>query len=276
MAPEPHVMLTVGEFSRMTYLSVKALHHYHEIGLLPPAEIDPSNGYRRYAAAQVPTAQLIRRFRDLDMPLDEVQTVLDAPDDAARDAAILAHLRRMEERLEATQATVASLRTLLEQRIVPGAVTFRRVPVTAVVAISGHVAFDDAETWLGPAYEELHAALDGAGISPAGPDGALYHDEVFQEGAGTVVAFVPLPTGGFPDVLTRGRVAPRDLPAAELAVTLHVGPFEDLDQAYGALGTTLASRGIATAGPVREHYLETDADEPPRTEVCWPVVTEGA
>lgn len=73
------VRLTIGEFSKMTYLSVKALRHYHDVGLLEPTEVDPSSGYRRYGAEQIGTAQAIRRFRDLDMPLEQVRAVLHAP-----------------------------------------------------------------------------------------------------------------------------------------------------------------------------------------------------
>ena len=107
-------LLTIGEFSRLTHVSVKALRHYHDMGLLAPAQIDRSSGYRFYAAAQAPTAQLIRRFREMDMPLDQIRTVLEAPDPAARDAVIVAHLKSMERQLEQTQTTVASLRALLE------------------------------------------------------------------------------------------------------------------------------------------------------------------
>src|SRR5262245_25952600 len=88
--------LSIGDFSRMTYLSVKALRYYHDVGLLPPASVDPATGYRRYHADQVPAAQVIRRLRDLRMPLDEIRAVLRAPDVAARNAAILGHLQRME------------------------------------------------------------------------------------------------------------------------------------------------------------------------------------
>ena len=73
------VLLSIGEFSKMTYLSVKALRHYHDVGLLEPALIDPATGYRRYSSDQVTTAQAIRRFRDLDMPIDDVRRVLEAP-----------------------------------------------------------------------------------------------------------------------------------------------------------------------------------------------------
>src|SRR5262249_61708643 len=74
------VRLAIGDFSRMTHLSVKALRHYHDVGLLVPAEIDPASGYRCYEPGQVPLAQVIRRFRDLGMPLNEIREVLQASD----------------------------------------------------------------------------------------------------------------------------------------------------------------------------------------------------
>ena len=113
------VHLTIGEFSKMTYLSVKALRHYHDVGLLEPAEIDPSTGYRHYTADQVATAQAIRRFRDLDMPLDQVRAVLQAPDLTTRNEAILDHLESMQQQLERTQHTVASLQALLTSPSAP-------------------------------------------------------------------------------------------------------------------------------------------------------------
>jgi DNA-binding transcriptional MerR regulator len=73
-------LLTIGEFSRVTHLSVKALRHYDDVGLLQPADVDASSGYRHYASAQVPIAHVIRRFRDLDMPLEQIRAVLEAPD----------------------------------------------------------------------------------------------------------------------------------------------------------------------------------------------------
>ena len=72
-------LLTIGEFSRMTFLTVKTLRHYHEAGLLEPARIDPAAGYRYYrrdAGGRPP--RLIRRFRDLDLPIDDVRAVLAA------------------------------------------------------------------------------------------------------------------------------------------------------------------------------------------------------
>src|SRR3954451_7960512 len=102
--------LSIGDFSRMTYLSVKALRHYHDVGVLEPAEIDPATGYRSYLPTQVGHAQMIRRLRELGMPLDEVRTILSSRDEKTRDETLVAHLQRMEAQLEQTQQTVASLR----------------------------------------------------------------------------------------------------------------------------------------------------------------------
>jgi DNA-binding transcriptional MerR regulator len=104
--------LPIGDFSRATHLSVKMLRHYHELGLLEPAGVDADSGYRRYAAEQIVTAQVIRRFRDLDMPLDDIHAVLQAPDVETRNRVIASHLARLESSLARTRETVASLRGL--------------------------------------------------------------------------------------------------------------------------------------------------------------------
>src|SRR6476659_5888400 len=57
---------------------MKALRHYHEVDLLVPASIDAESGYREYGISQVPTAQVIRRLRDLGMPLDKCVSGMDA------------------------------------------------------------------------------------------------------------------------------------------------------------------------------------------------------
>jgi len=86
----------VGDFSRATHLSVKTLRHYHQVGLLQPATVNPDTGYRYYSAHQIATAQVIRRLRDLEMPVADVKAVLAAPDAPARNALIAAHLNRLE------------------------------------------------------------------------------------------------------------------------------------------------------------------------------------
>jgi len=240
-------MFTIGDFSRATHLSVKALRHYDEIGLLVPADVDPSTGYRHYQAAQVPSAHLIRRLRDLDMPLPRIRQVLAAPDVRARDSAISEHLERMESTLARTQETVAALRSLLARAPEP-AIELRVVPTTPVAVAREVVAWDDVEGWLASALASLHQS-----VHATGPDGALYEPRFFEDHIGEVTAFVPVASSS--DVLT----------AARFAVAVHHGAFDRLDETYGALGSYVTTLGIDAGAAIREHYLDDTT-----TEVLWP------
>ena len=219
----------------------------------------------------MPVAQVIRRFRDLGMPLEEVKSVLDAPDVASRNQVVVTHLERMESQLSETQSTVASLRALLERPATPIVVEYQSVPALSTLAIAEPVTVDDLEEWWVEAFGELYRVLSGAGMEPAGPGGALYPNELFELEKGEVVVFVPV----VGDIAPSGRAAPLQIPATELAVTVHEGPFAELDQAYGALGTYVAERELGVEGPIREHYLvtytHTEDESQHRTEVCWPV-----
>jgi len=126
--------LTIGDFSRATHLTVKTLRHYHRIRLLEPADIDPDTGYRRYTTEQIPAAQVIRRFRDLNMPLEQIHAVLHAPDLQARNLLISAHLESLEQGLARTQDAVASLRDLLADPSAVAPVSQRRVDATIAAA----------------------------------------------------------------------------------------------------------------------------------------------
>jgi DNA-binding transcriptional MerR regulator len=256
--------LSIGAFSRMTFLSVKSLRHYHDIGLLEPASIDPDSGYRRYALAQVPIAQVIRRLRDLGVPLPEIRTVVQAPEVATRNAAIIAHLQRMEGELARTRETVASLRALLEGAPAAIPVDYRRLPEVTALAVSAELSLADTGEWLEATFTELRSTLERRGLERAGADSALWANELLEEEHGELVALVPVRDAG-----------DRVLPASEYAVAMHHGSFEDLDQTFAAVGAAVAQRTIGVQGPIREIYLVNAFDTPDverhRTEICWPI-----
>lgn len=72
-------MMTVKEVSELTGVSVRALHHYDAIGLLPPSRVTQA-GYRLYDDAALERLQLILFFKALQFPLKEIAAILDAPD----------------------------------------------------------------------------------------------------------------------------------------------------------------------------------------------------
>ena len=265
--------LSIGEFSQATLLSVKTLRHYHEVGLLEPAAVHPSSGRRRYGADQIPTAQVIRRVRSLDMPLDQVRALLTAPDPAARNEVFTAHLDRLEAALERTSAAVASLRDLL-QPTDPApevAIKHRRVEATSGAGIQATVEMDDLALWFEGAFGEIYASLTAQGVVPDGPAGGVYANELFTHDHGDATVFVPCRA----PLRASGRVEPVVIPAVELAVATHVGHHSEADRTYGALATHVAEHALGVDGPVREYYLVSGRETPDakqwRTEIGWPI-----
>src|SRR3546814_12451477 len=125
------------------------------------------------------------------MPLDQLRRVLNAPDVATRNQVILDHLATMQQHLERTQQTVSSLQALLSSPAAPREVSYRTLPPTSALAIAASIRFDDT-SWIEAAFAAAHAVLDGHGAAAAGPDGSLYSDPFFTEGAGEGVAVGPV------------------------------------------------------------------------------------
>jgi DNA-binding transcriptional MerR regulator len=263
-------LITIGEFSTMTRLSRKALRYYQELGLLEPAAVDPSNGYRYYDADQVDVARLIRRFRDLDMPVPDLKAYVTAPDDAARAQIISAHLDRLQIQLAQTREAIESLRTLLTPSSPPPTIRLRDCPAQTAIGIAETVAVEQLVTWWQAATIELDGALTAAGIPASGPLQASFDHALFADGAGPAAVWFPVRQA----VGESGRVRMTEIKAGRFAVAVHDGPDAQVDATYAALGTYVAARGIGAAGPVRERYLAGVLDDPAPliTEISWPVI----
>jgi DNA-binding transcriptional MerR regulator len=269
--------LAIGDFSRATHLSVKTLRHYHRVGLLEPADVDSYTGHRRYTPAQIPTAQVIRRFRALEMPLEEIQAVLGSSDVDTRNELIALHLDRVEERLAKTQQSAASLRNLLHPS--PGSppvkVTHRRAEAVPAVAVSEVIDVEDALSWYQGALGELYATLAAQGLPTAGPGAGIFSNDLFSHERGEATIFVPCQG----TVRPMGRVTSLLVPPVELAVTVHTGAHSDIDRAYGALATYVTQNALGVDGPIREYYLvgqhETSNESEWRTEIGWPIFQTG-
>lgn len=259
-------MLSIGEFSRFTHLSVRTLRRYHDVGLLEPVTVDPSSGYRYYSTDQIPTAQVIHRLRELDVPVADVRRIVHTTDPDARADLVAEHLTRLEAQLDRTRAAVASLQRLLQPDVVPSSVEVRRVPAATIAAIEDDVDLDEVLDWYAGAMAELDAVVR----SPGGSPGGLYDNAMFETGRGRVLVYIP--TDAPPEV---GRVRPVMLPEVELALAVHEGDHGDIDVTYGELGMWVASHALRVDGPIRETYLVGPRDDPDptawRTEIGWPV-----
>jgi DNA-binding transcriptional MerR regulator len=267
--------LSIGDFSQVTHLSIKTLRHYHDAGLLEPARIDPSSGYRYYNFDQVPVAQVIKHFRELGMPVPEVREVVLTQDPNERNELIAKHLERLEKQLAETRAAVTSLRRLLQPHGNEINVEHRSVKEVNAAAISETIDIGGALPWFNGALAELDFALSRSKLRPLGPKGGLFENALFTDEHGEALVYVPVE-----DAPKAGRVRPMVVPAAELAVVVHRGPIDDIDVTYSQLGSYVKENALAVAGPVRETYVigagETDEESQWITEIGWPVFRTSA
>ena len=273
--------MTIGDFSRATRLSAKALRFYRQMGLLEPAWVDPVNGYRVYRVGQISDAQVIRDFRSLQMPVDLIREVLAAEDITARNALIATHLAQMEAQLEQTRAAVASLRGLLTPGIAPLSVVFRSVPAIPALVIRETIDLADLGPWYTEATRELEDVAASTAVRAAGPRGGIWETALFLDERGPAALFVPITPGPDylgpdhlgPDHLGPGRVRVEVLPAVDLAMATHRGTDDTIGAVYAALGAYVTEHGLGIDGPIRELYLEeTPVDDGSAvTEIGWPI-----
>lgn len=261
--------MNIGDFSRATRLSAKALRHYHRLGLLEPLVVDPVTGYRLYGVEQVPDAHLIRHFRSLEIPLPVIATILAEEQADERAKLIAAHLRRMEDRLAETRDAVTALRILLASEHVAALVERRQIDETPALVIRDTIDLADLGAWFSTATTELERALATSGAAPAGPMGGLWSTELILDEHGDVALFRPVSPSE--QIVGSDRVEYEVLPAVLLSVATHTGPDATIGQVYAALGQHVARHENSAAGPVRETYLSGVPGEEGVTEIGWPV-----
>ena len=139
-------------------------------------------------------------------------------------------------------------------------ITRREVPAQAILSIRERLAVSELPAFFGRAWGELYHHLKALGVDPSGGPFALYH--AFGPDGIDAEACVPY----IGDITASGRITARVLPAATVAETLHVGPYDELTNAYDAVHDWVAGEGFESVGPQREIYLtEPGPDVPPST-----------
>lgn len=269
-------LMSIGTFARASLLTVSALRSYHQRGLLVPAAVDASTGYRTYHAGQLNDAAVLRRLRALDLPLNAVAEVLEARDSEVTRKILAEHETEMRKQLERTAAVVADL-----QR----AVTFprRETPVRLEnvdhhygLARSVEVSRDDLPAFLADVYPELLAVAQRFGGAVIGEAAALYPNVLDDDSTQPVTAYFPIEEA---ISVTHTGAEVIELPAQELAVITHVGGYETLADSYASLGAWLAHNAEPSDDPIREIYRTTmkhsDDPEDYLTDICWPTRQTG-
>jgi DNA-binding transcriptional MerR regulator len=262
--------LRIGPFSRASSLSIKALRAYHDQGLLVPAEIDSMTGYRAYSADQLLDAAVLRRLRDLDVPLRRIREVLEARDPSVTARVLAEHTQAMQQRLDDTVRIIGQLQRGLDEPSLHTPVHVRDEPARHALMLEGRVDEATVGPFLDDAFRVLLAMVDRLGAQATGVPGGLYPQEIADDGE-DVAAYIPI----IEPVEVPAHVGVRlgELPATTVAVAVHLGSYDDIAETYRHLGRWVAVNATPRPLSVRERYLvgPPEPEDEYCTEIHWPV-----
>lgn len=266
--PAPRNRMPIGRFAASVRLSVKALRHYDELGLLAPALIDVATGYRYYGPEQAREALMIAMLRELEVPLATIRRALRAsPAELSR--LLAAEAGRVERELAHRERSLLSLHHLARA----GSLSPYEIAICEVAPLSvARRTLDTTVDRLVPestgAINTLLSDLRRVGWKEEGPI-LCENEDPREDGSQRVYVCAAIR----PELAIPGaeRV---ELPGGSFAKLLHVGPYEALGVAYHALHAFVQERGRERRGPMREIYLNDPVEVSPaaiRTEVWLPI-----
>jgi len=245
----------IGEFSKFCFVTVKTLRYYDRIGLLPPARVDDTTGYRYYSAEQVSSLNRILALKDLGLTLEQIGSLADGdmPTDQIRG---MLRLREIElrQQMEDDQSRLAQVEWRLQQMersdtSLDHDVVIKAVAEQSVASIREKAAVDRILALFG----EVYSFLEINDIPPTGPLTAVYYDDDFPSGPFDTEIAVPIGMA----IPANGLIANRRLPGIEkMACVIHEGAFETMGKAYQYLLSWIDANRYRIAGPIREVHLQ--------------------
>ncbi len=254
-------LLSIGTFARMTRLSTKALRIYAELGLLRPAHVDRSNGYRWYSPDQVRSARFIGLLRGADVSLAEIGELLRDLDADPRLASsrLNQHLERIEAQHSGRRLLVRHIHAVLRREDPPMfPIQTRHVPARRVMSIQRRLHAPETDAFVSEAKAAFRDHLGGA--EPTGPFTLIFHGIVDHESDGPLEAILGCPE----QIAPTGVVGIRTEPAHDEAFTTITKAQWDYPAILAAYDAVACSPE-ATARPgsrlsCREVYLREPAD----------------
>lgn len=268
-------MLRIGDFSKLSIVSIRMLRRYDEVGLLRPAETDDLTGYRHYREDQLPRAQRIAALRDMGFGLADIAVMLETWDDGdVRRARFEAMLSRTHAEIDGAEQRVRLLRSALEQLRREGTtmeydVTLKELPVRSVASVRRviHSYADEQSLW-----DTYMRETEKLSLRPAAPYAlSVFHDREYKE-CDVDVEVQMCVEGSYADT---EHVRFKTVPAVQYASATYKGSYEMLGGVNQAVANWVCDNGYEFDGPMFciYHVSPHETNDPNEyvTEICYPV-----
>jgi effector-binding domain-containing protein len=244
-------MYKIGEFSKITQLTVKTLRYYDEISLLQPAMIDSENSYRYYDEANYEKALKIKTLKKFDFSLKEILEVVDNIEDPQD---MTAYLNEKALQLELRMKELKWMKTkierevleLKEEKIMKEAqkIEIKDLEDILVASVRYKGKYEDVGQYIGQLFKNV-------GMNASGTPFSLYYDEAYTEENADVEVCVAIKKS-----VNKGGVSTRTLQGEKVVSLVHVGSYETLSKSYKRITDYIHENNLISNTPSREIYLK--------------------
>lgn len=266
-------MLKIGDFSKLSRVSVRMLRHYDDIGLLKPAETDAFTGYRYYREDQLPVMGRITALKDMGFALADIVRILDIYDDQVQlDAFLKAREEELSRLSKETEYKLMLLETarkrLREEQHMKFDVTVRTIPERYAATVQMVIPRYEDEGMLWGMMAESKKPL-----IPAEPcmAAAVFLDKEYREENVEIMVSMTV-RGTYEDT---EHVKFKTLPAVRVASCVIKGSYAQMGEATAAVASWITDNGYQVNGPMFNIYHvsphETSNPEEYVTELCFPI-----
>jgi len=267
-------VLKIGDFSKLSRVSIRMLRHYDDIGLLKPAEIDTFTGYRYYQEEQLFTIGRITALKDMGFSLADIIRILENYEDKEKmEAFLLERQKELKKQSEETQYKLMLLETaqkrLRREQSMSYDVTVKTIPERYAATVRMIIpSYEDEQR----AWSVLHSECGGK-VVPADPclTGAEFFDDEYKEENVDVRIWMTV-KGTYENT---EHVEFQTLPAVKVASCIVNGSYTQLTDATATAMAWIRDNGYTMNGPMFCIYhvspAQTSNPDELVTEICFPV-----
>lgn len=264
-------LLSIGMFSNMTRLSLKALRLYDELGILKPLHIDSQSGYRYYGVDQLSSARMIRNLREMDMPLATIRQVLAVVKSSPADAELLVqeYVSMRERQVEQIRAQVQLFIRIIQQETNPMTpeINVKKIPEQQVISLTRHVKVPKLDETIAQSISALQTLLQKQNVTAKEAPFGIFHGAINEQEDGPIE--ICLPADG--NVKAAGDVQVKQLAGGQAACVTMLGPqcdFPDILSAYDAAADWIQKNGYEMTESPREVWHSGPGEEA-KMEIVW-------
>lgn len=251
-------MFRIGEFARMSGISINTLYHYDNIGLLKPVRVDDFTGYRYYEASQLITLNKIIALKDAGFSLSEITEFLNSnPTTKSLINILEVKADSLEKALEKEIDRLKRLQTNIFLIKNGGIPTMNEISIKKIEPILGASlrgvflknGEEDFDSFCENLWSDLNKHIDKMGGKRTIPCMTIYHEN--SDVKFDMEAIEPITK----EIKEGDVVKVYELPAVEkMACIVHKGPFSTIGKTYGILFDWISNNGYLKCGPAREIY----------------------